>query len=130
MHREPHDPEADRAALEQLAEWCEQFSPIVGLETSDEPSSLFLDATGLGPLFGGEGALSRQITESFQRRGYAIHTAIADTIGAAWAALHTPFSPHSELLTPNSSLPVQALRLPEETIELLREWLKQLEPLR
>lgn len=31
-HFEQHQPEADRAALEALAGWCEQFSPIVGIE--------------------------------------------------------------------------------------------------
>ena len=52
-----HDPDADRVALETLAGWCEQFSPVVGLETADEPASLLLDVTGMGPLFGGQQAL-------------------------------------------------------------------------
>src|SRR5436309_2075291 len=41
----------DRAALEALAAWCDQFSPTVGLEESDSPESLLLDITGLAPLF-------------------------------------------------------------------------------
>src|SRR5689334_2475442 len=48
---EPHDPQADRAALEKLAEWCERWSPLVGLEAGEMPQCLLLDLTGIGPLF-------------------------------------------------------------------------------
>src|SRR5262245_32244603 len=49
---------ADRAAIEALAAWYDQFSPTVGLEESDEPESLLFDITGLAPLFQGEEALA------------------------------------------------------------------------
>src|SRR5262249_47289990 len=126
-HLVEHDPAADRAVLEQLAAGCEQFSPIVGLE---EPDNLLLDVTGLGPLFGGEQALAEQIVRAFHRRGLAVQLAIADTVGAAWAIAHygnkkvsdtfsvVPRGKTEEFL---ASLPVAALRLPEETIEILSE---------
>ena len=124
-----HDPQADRACLEKLAEWCEQFSPLVGLEAGEEPSSLLLDVTGLAGLFGGEGALARRVVDSFRRRGHFVHVAIADTISAAWAVAHTiPPSHHpssvvasgkENILTALSPLPLAALRLSEETIQLL-----------
>lgn len=82
---EPHEPDLDRQALLQLAAWCEQFSPHVGLETHPEPQSLLMDVTGLGPLFGGEAALAWRVIEAFARRGYSVRVAVADTIGAAWA---------------------------------------------
>ena len=124
-----HDPQADRACLEKLAEWCEQFSPLVGLEVAEEPSSLLLDVTGVADLFGGEGALARRVVDSFDRRGYCVCVAIADTIGAAWAVAHTippshgPFSivasGKESTLTALGPLPLIALRLSEETIQLL-----------
>jgi protein ImuB len=82
----PHEPDSDRAALLQLAAWCEQFSPLVGLENHPEPQALLLEVTGLGPLFGGEERLAWRVIEAFGRRGYAVRVAVADTIGAAWAA--------------------------------------------
>ena len=51
---EDYQPSHDRQSLEDLAVWCEQFSPIVGVEQTDVPSSLLLDVTGLAPIFGSE----------------------------------------------------------------------------
>jgi len=145
------DPWADRKALESLAQWCEQFSPAVGLEQSDAPESLLLDITGLAHLFGGEAALTALITGKFRNRGLGIRLAIADTVGAAWATSHfgsaergtengkqkaagrTSCSDESSafhsspvfIVPPGQTaaalrgLPVEALRLPAETVELL-----------
>jgi len=125
-HLEEHDPSADRAALAQLAAWCEQFSPIVGLE---EPDNLLLDVTGLGPFFGGEHILAEQIVRAFRGRGLAIQLAIADTIGAAWAVAHyaKKVSDTFSVVPPDktnealANLPIAALRLADETIEILSE---------
>ena len=68
-----------------FVERCGQFSPIVGLEPTD-PQSVLLDITGLAHLFGGETALAQAIVGDFTRLGRDIHLAVADTIGAAWAA--------------------------------------------
>ena len=101
----PHDSAADQAALAQLAEHCERFSPLVGWRTADSsefkvPSSklsdltrnselgtgnLFLDVTGIGVLFGGEEALAGEVIAEMSRLGYEVRVAIADTVGAAWA---------------------------------------------
>jgi protein ImuB len=103
----PHRPDADREALVRLAQWCEQFSPVVGLELAEEPTDLLLDMTGLTSLFGGEAALAQHVLQEFFRlapqaptpslahaSGYdsqqtpsvlAGRFALADTIGAAWA---------------------------------------------
>ncbi len=77
-HFEPHDPLADQAALVQLAAWCEQFSPLVGIEA---PDNLLLDVTGLAPLFGSEQALVEQVARAFGRLGLRTRIALADTIG-------------------------------------------------
>lgn len=132
----PYDPLADRAALVQLAGWCQQFSPTVGLEEAEAPDSLLLDITGLGRLFGGEDRLAEQVRQAFLQRGLAARLAIADTVGAAWAAAHYGSADHlqSKIQNPNSKihlvpsgesctalapLPVVALRLPAETAGLL-----------
>jgi protein ImuB len=75
-------------ALEELAEWCQRFSPTVGLEEADPPESLLLDVTGLGPLVGGELALAERVVREFRNRDLTTRIAIADTIGAAWAVAH------------------------------------------
>src|SRR5438034_3589432 len=103
----PYDPAADRAALGRLAERCEQFSPVVGWDTigqktgppgqarrlahdalpwfGESPGHLFLDVTGIAPLFGGEEALAKLIAAACREAGYFGRVAIADTVGAAWA---------------------------------------------
>jgi protein ImuB len=148
LHLEPVDPAADQLAVEELAEWCHQFSPTVGLEEADAPESLLLDATGLGRLFGGEEALARRIASAFRNRGLAARAALADTPAAAWAVAHfadlkIPSESDSgasgnlsgsailsalavPLLVPPGQtwgalapLPPAALRLPDETCALL-----------
>ncbi|MEX2120519.1 MAG: DNA polymerase Y family protein [Pirellulales bacterium] len=133
--REP-DGFADRQALLRLVPWCEQFSPTVGLEESPAPESLLLDATGLGPLFGGEIGLLKCVWQEFRRHGLKIRAALADTVGAAWAVAHfgDPGGPHIERLcgeamlvaagqSPAALAPltVRALRLSGPTLQLLQE---------
>ena len=85
---EAYDPSGDREALEELAEWCGRFSPLVGLDHSPAPDSLILDITGLAHLFGGEGPLAERVVHEFAQRRLVVRVAIADTIGAAWAVAH------------------------------------------
>ena len=99
VYMEQHDAQADRTALEQLANWCDQFSPIVGVEFD----SLLLDITGL-PFD------TEQVTKAIGERGFEARLAVAETVGAAWASAH-----YSEPLL------VAALRLPSDTVALLNE---------
>jgi protein ImuB len=94
---EEHDPQADRAQLESLARWCDQFSPIVGIEGE----SLLLDVTGVP--FNVE-----QVTKAIRQLGFVARVAVAETVGAAWALAHY-----------EEPLPVAALRLEESTLEML-----------
>ena len=50
------DADADCALLEAIADWCDRYTPLVGL---DPPDGLMLDITGCAHLFGGEAALCR-----------------------------------------------------------------------
>jgi len=88
VHLEAHDPLADRLALVQLAEWCQQFSPIVGLEEGERPESLLLDIGKVSERFGGERALARQVARSLAQRRFYARLAVADSVGAAWGLAH------------------------------------------
>ena len=120
LHFELHDPQADHAALVRLAAWCEQFSPVVGIEGTD---NLYLDMTGLGPLFNGEDSLAGQVRRAFVQLGFKVRLAIADTLGAAWAIAH--FGNELSVVTLGSNvigeLPAAALRLPDDIIDILTE---------
>jgi protein ImuB len=119
LHVLPSDQIADVKSLGQLAEHCERFSPLVGWETTGwettadtpvSPDRLLLDVTGTAPLFGGETALIQEVVGDLTYFGYEAQVAIANTIGAAWAHAVYP-----------EPLPVSALRLATETIDLFEQ---------
>jgi protein ImuB len=70
------DEAADRKTLDDIADWCDRFTPLAAL---DPPHGLFLDLTGCAHLFGGEAALLRILTAALTRQGFAISAAIAGT---------------------------------------------------
>jgi protein ImuB len=76
------EPEADRRLLETIADWCDRYTPLIGL---DPPDGLILDITGCAHLFGGEAAFGRDIVRRLGQQGLAARAAIADTAGCAWA---------------------------------------------
>jgi protein ImuB len=133
----PHDPTADRRALEKLAEACEQFTPWVALEEGGEPEGLLLDISNLEHLYGSEHELTAQIEKFFTRRGYQVRIAVAHTVGLAWALAHFASeraSPSSGPATRSNSqfaicnlhfaisaLPVEALRIAHDTAALLHQ---------
>src|SRR5258707_15549165 len=75
------DPEADRRLLEDIADWCDRYTPLVGL---DSPDGLFLDVTGCAHLFNGEAALVRDLVTRLMNQGLHARVAIADAVGCAW----------------------------------------------
>ncbi len=70
------DEAADAGLLNDIADWCDRFTPLVAL---DPPHGLFLDITGCAHLFGGEAALMRMLCDAMTRRGFAVSAAIAGT---------------------------------------------------
>jgi protein ImuB len=70
------DVAADARTLEDIADWCDRFTPLVAL---DPPHGLFLDITGCAHLFGGEAALLRTLVRALIRQGFAVSAAIAGT---------------------------------------------------
>jgi protein ImuB len=122
----PHDPFEDRRQLEALAQWCHQFSPTVGVEASESPETLLLDATNLAPFYGSESSLVAQAAAGLKRRGFTGRLALADSLGAAWALAHysaaEPFiAPQDETSEALAPLSIAALRLSPELLETLRQ---------
>ncbi|MFO0997360.1 MAG: DNA polymerase Y family protein [Alphaproteobacteria bacterium] len=81
----PADPKADAEALAALAEWCQRYTPSVGISGSD---GLFLDITGCAHLMGGEEALGADLLDRLEGFGFTARAAAAHTPGAAWAFAH------------------------------------------
>jgi protein ImuB len=112
------EPDEDARALDNIAAWCERFTPVVVL---DPPEGLFLDITGCAHLFGGEEKLRREIIMRMQAQGFGARAAIAPTPGAAWAFARYGASAAAEDWTKALALlPVEALRLDPEAAALLR----------
>jgi protein ImuB len=70
------DEVSDAKILNDIAEWCDRFTPLVAL---DSPHGLFLDITGCAHLFGGEAAMMRLICDVLTAQGFAVSAAIAGT---------------------------------------------------
>ncbi len=79
------DPEADQRLLEGIADWCDRYTPLIGL---DPPDGLLLDVTGCAHLFGGEAALARDLVRRLAQQGLRARVAVADTAGCAWGVAH------------------------------------------
>ncbi len=70
------DEVADRKMLDDIAGWCDRFTPLVAL---DPPHGLYLDITGCAHLFGGEAALLQAVAGALTKQGFAVSAAIAST---------------------------------------------------
>lgn len=117
------DPAADLAALYRLAVWAQQhYSPLAA---PDPPDGIWLDVTGCTHLWGNEQALLADLQARIERSGFRTCVALADTPGAAHAVARfggagsATVAP-SAALAATRGLPIQALRLPSETVVGLR----------
>jgi protein ImuB len=122
----PHDPFEDCRQLEDLAQWCHRFSPTVGVEPSESPETLLLDATNLAPFYGSESSLVANVAAGLKHRRFVGRIALADSLGAAWALAH--YSPVEPFIVPQgqtgeivAALPIAALRLPPDLLETLMQ---------
>jgi protein ImuB len=113
------DPAADAQLLINIADWCGRYTPLVA---TDPPDGLLLDIGGCAHLFGGERALLDDLLGRMARFGFEAYAAVADTIGAAWAAAR--FSDAQQVVSGAeheclAPLPLAALRLSEDTVAVL-----------
>ncbi len=115
------DPLADRVLLEAAADWCDRYTPLVGL---DPPNGLLLDVSGCAHLFGGERALADDLCARFQHQGLRVEIGLADNVGCAWAAARfgeTRLVPKGALRDVLLPLPLVALRLGNEIVSALAQ---------
>ena len=68
------DEVADRKTLDDIADWCDRFTPLVAL---DPPYGLFLDITGCAHLFGGEARAAADRERRADAAGFTVSAAIA-----------------------------------------------------
>jgi protein ImuB len=114
------EPAADAQFMDEIAAWCERFTPIVVI---DPPHGLLLDVTGCAHLFGGAAALLGEVEDRIKAEGFAARAAIAPTPGAAWAFSRIGggwIVESDELKESLAGLPIAALRLTPESAALLR----------
>jgi protein ImuB len=115
------DPRADLALLETIADWCDRYTPLVGL---DAPDGLILDITGCAHLFGGERDMARDIVARLARQGFEARAGVAGTVGCAWAVARCGdrrlVAEHGtrDALLP---LPLAALRIDHGTVDALAQ---------
>ena len=118
------DPLADRQRLAAIADWCDRYTPLVGLHP---PDGLILDISGCAHLFGGEAALAGDLVSGLSRHGIAARAAIADTVGCAWALARFGDASTWTIVPPGGArealapLPLAALRLAPEVVALLAQ---------
>ena len=118
----PAEPDKDAASLTALARWSRRYSPTLNTDGTD---GLMLDVTGVPHLFGGEAALLANLAARLKRFGFSATVAIAETLGGAHALARfgrgafivVPRGKIEEALAP---LPVEALRLGDDTVSLLK----------
>ena len=120
----PAEREADRSALAALAAWCGRYGPARNVEGCD---GLWVDASGVPHLFGGEQAMLDDLVQRLARAGITARTGLADTPGAAFALARFAAvdAAPSRIAAPGAAraalapLPVEALRLPPAATLLL-----------
>jgi protein ImuB len=116
----PADDKEDLKLLEQVAEWCDRFTPYVA---ADPPDGLILDITGAAHLFGGEAAMLTHVTQKIEAQGFAVQGAMAGTSSAARAL--AKFAP-GHIAAPGAEadalarLPVAVLGVEDKIIAALR----------
>jgi protein ImuB len=110
------DFEADRRLLESIADWCDRYTPLVGL---DAPDGLLLDITGCAHLFGGEAVLCRDLVQRLALQELRARVAVADTVGCAWGVARyaeQAIVPRGETEAAALRLPIAALRVDPDTV--------------
>ncbi len=123
----PAEPDADRRALERLADWCGRYTPWVAVDPAigQAEAGLLLDIAGCAHRFGGrvsgrvsgEAGLLADLARRLTRARLRHRLAVADAPGTAWAwsrfgpVARRPILAPGEAAAALPSLPVEALRL-------------------
>jgi protein ImuB len=115
-------PNLNEKLLQRFAQWSIRFTPVVTIDPED---GLILEITGCSHLWGGDLPYLQEIIRKIKALGYQVRTAIANTIGAAWALAH--YSKQSATIEQDlyaeqmMCLPPASLRLEPSMIERLHK---------
>ncbi|MEL6959133.1 MAG: DNA polymerase Y family protein [Pseudomonadota bacterium] len=115
------DLRGDEMALSRLMLWVRRWCPWSATDGAD---GLVMDTTGSDHLWGGEGAMLREIEGKLSMLGLETDLACAPTHGAAWALSRfggvREVCNSDEITLKTGPLPVRALRLKDDTVLLLK----------
>jgi protein ImuB len=118
----PRNTPAERAALERVAAWALQFTPVVSIAAPDE---VLLEVEGSLKLFGGSGRLWADIERKLAVVGYSVRIAAAPApLAAQWfarAGLSTRIRHDDALRLALEGLPAEVLDLSPPVRELLQD---------
>lgn len=118
---EQSDPAGDATWLERLTGWAHRWGPWTSVDGKD---GLLIDITGASHCFGGEDTMQADMRRRYAALGFVVRTAIAPTIGAAWALARfggeAANVDDAGLRTALAPLPVESLRIDVDTAILLR----------
>ena len=112
------DAAAELETLEDIADWCDRYTPLVALDGDfDGRAGLLLDVSGAAHLFGGEEALARDVVTALARQGFAARVALAETAAGARAVARHGLAdgatirivPSGEIETALADLPLAAV---------------------
>ncbi|MGH7246854.1 MAG: Y-family DNA polymerase, partial [Pseudomonadota bacterium] len=121
------DMAADEAALRRLTLWATRYTPTASpFDEENGADGFFLDIEGAAHLLGGEERLLADLAVRLEKNfGLQARLAVAATPGASWALSHfaaapSAILPSGEEAAALSSLPIEALRLSQQTCTALR----------
>lgn len=117
LHVFDADPHADQDWLERLCDGCARYTPMAAL---DPPFGLMLDISGCAHLWGGEEAMARDAADRLERHGIRVRHALAGTAEGAHALCRFPVGAAADEEAALRRLPIEALRLEEESAVALR----------
>jgi protein ImuB len=121
---------ADKALLDHLADWCDRYTPLIGMDDDD---AIMLDITGCAHLFGSEAALRADLLTRLMRMGFSVRSAVAGTPDAARAITRYGqggIIPPGEEAKAVAPLPVAALGVdPDKVTALARAGLRRISDL-
>jgi protein ImuB len=114
------DTALDAQLLNDIADWCDRFTPLVAL---DPPHGLYLDITGCAHLFGGEAVMLKLVCDLLSAQGFTVSAAIASTSICARTLtrhVHGKIVPEGGEANAVAPLPVSALGADEAITTGLR----------
>ena len=114
----------DLQALRAIADWCNRYTPLVGIDAGEAPDGLMLDISDCTHLFGGEAAMCRDLVARLDAQGFKARATVADTPGCAWAVARHGAStivPHGGAREALLPLPLASLRLAPDVIGALAQ---------